>query len=206
MYGFPPGTVFAGREDLLARFPVHPEDRRRWQEAIAAHFAGKTVRFDMELRILRGAQTRWLHLTGLATRNDAGEVARWTGTTKDVTARKSAEESLRISEERYALAMLASGEGHWDWIIATDEYYTSPRHLEIAGFPPGTKFSGRAEIVARVAFHPEDRPRYDAAVAAHFAGETPRVDIEMRLGRPNEPRWGGLLGLCLPYATGAPVP
>jgi PAS domain S-box-containing protein len=205
MYGFPPGTTFAGREDLLARFPVLPEDRRGWQEAIAAHFAGKTVRFDKELRILRGGETRWLHLTGLATRNAAGEVVRWTGTTQDVTARKSAEESLRISEERYALAMLASGEGHWDWKIATDEYYTSPRHLEIAGFPPGTKFSGRAEVVARVAFHPEDRPKYDAAVAAHFAGETPRLDIVMRLLRPDGLRWIHLIGMCLRDAAGVPV-
>jgi PAS domain S-box-containing protein len=205
MYGFPPRTAFAGRSDFLARFPLHPDDRRAWQEAIAAHFAGKTARFDKELRTLRGGETRWLHLTGLATRNDAGKVVRWTGTTKDVTARKSAEESLRISEERYALAMLASGEGHWDWKIATDEYYTSPRHLEIAGFPPDTKFSGRAEVVARVPFHPEDRPKYDAGVAAHFAGETPRVDIEMRLVRPGEVQWVRLIGMCLRDAAGVPV-
>jgi len=205
IYGFPPGTTFAGRNDFLARFPLHPDDRQVWREAVGAHFAGKTARFDKELRTLRGGEMRWLHLTGLATRNDAGEVVRWTGTTKDVTARKSAEESLRISEERYALAMLASGEGHWDWKIATDEYYTSPRHLEIAGFPPGTKFSGRAEVVARVPFHPEDRARYDAAVAAHFAGEMPRLDIEMRLARPGELRWVHIIGMCLRDAAGVPV-
>jgi PAS domain S-box-containing protein len=205
IYGFPPGTAFAGREDLLARFPIHPEDRRGWQEGIAAHFAGKTERFEKDLRILRGGEIRWLHLTGLATRNASGEVVRWTGATKDMTARRSAEEALRISEERYALAMQATGAGHWDWKVATDEYYTSPRHLEIAGFPPGTKFSGRAEVVARVQFHPDDRPKYDAAVAAHFAGETPRLDIVMRLVRPDELRWVHLIGMCLRDAAGVPV-
>ena len=100
------------------------------------------VRFDMELRILRAGETRWLHLTGLATRNDSGEVVRWTGTTKDVTARKSAAEALRISEERYALAIQASGEGHWDWKISSDEFYASPRYLEIGGFPPGAVPAG----------------------------------------------------------------
>src|SRR5258706_1820691 len=205
MSGCPPGTTFAGRGDFLARFPLHPEDRLTWQEGVAEHFAGKTARFEKELRTLRDGETHWLQLTGLATRNTSGRVVRWAGATKDITARKQAEQALRLSEERYALAMQASGEGHWDWKIASDEYYTSPRHLEIAGFPPGTKFSGRAEVVARVPFHPDDRPRYEAAVAAHFAGETPRVDIEMRLVRPNGLRWVRLLGICLRDATGTPV-
>src|SRR5258706_6774050 len=205
MYGFPPGTTFAGRGDFLARFPLHPEDRLTGQEGVAEHFAGKTARFEKELRTLRDGETHWLQLTGLATRNTSGRVVRWAGATKDITARKQAEQALRLSEERYALAMQASGEGHWDWKIASDEYYTSPRHLEIAGFPPGTKFSGRAEVVERVPFHPEDRPRYEAAVAAHFAGKTPRVDIEMRLVRPNELRSVRLLGICLRDATGTPV-
>src|SRR5467141_1086532 len=334
MYGLPPDTTFAGRDDFLARIPLHPDDRPKWQNAVAAHFAGKTARLEMENRLLWGGETRWIYITGLATRDASGAVVRWTGATRDVTARRLAEEerrlseeryaramegsaaghwdwnltsdemfvseraqdllclgsralpatrteimalvpmhpddrqemddivqvsissgvherdyrvvtasgdlrwlssrakvfldesgapermtgsltdvterkrieeALRISEERYALAMQASGEGHWDWKIATDEYYTSPRHLEIAGFPPGTKFSGRAEVVARVPFHPEDRPRYDAAVAAHFAGETPRLDIEMRLVRPGEVRWVHLIGMCLRDAAGVPV-
>ena len=205
MYGFPLGTIFAGREDLVARFPIHPEDRRKWHEAIAAHFAGKTVRFDMELRILRAGETRWLHLTGLATRNDSGEVVRWTGTTKDVTARKSAAEALRISEERYALAIQASGEGHWDWKISSDEFYASPRYLEIGGFPPDTRLSRRADIVDRIPFHPGDRPKYEAAMAAHFAGETPRMDIVIRILAYGEIRWLHVIGMCSRDAEGKPV-
>ena len=36
MYGFDPGTTFAGRSDFLARFPFHPEDRLKWEAAAAA--------------------------------------------------------------------------------------------------------------------------------------------------------------------------
>jgi len=34
---FPPDTVFANRDDSSHAFPVHPEDRPQWQDALAAH-------------------------------------------------------------------------------------------------------------------------------------------------------------------------
>jgi len=204
IYGFPPGTIFAGRDDFLGRFPIHPEDRLKWRESVAEHFAGKTARFDKELRILRGGETVWLHLAGLATRNDAGEVVRWTGTTRDVTARKRADEALRVSEERYALAMEASGEGHWDWKIQADEYYVSPRLLELAGFPADARFASRRDFGARFPFHPEDRARWEAAAAAHFAGETPRLDIEFRITPRGELRWVHMIGMYRRDAAGKP--
>ena len=203
MYGFSPGTTFAGRNDFLARFPLHPEDRLTWQESVAVHFAGKTARFDKEMRTLRDGETRWLHVTGLATRDASGKVVRWTGATQDVTARKCAQDALRLSEQRYALVSKASGEGFWDWIVATDEFYASPRMLEMYGFPPDTRFAGRADFIARFAFHPEDRPKWEQAVKAHFAGQSARFDIEIRMLRHGETRWVHLVGLASRDASGA---
>ena len=87
----------------------------------------------------------------------------------DVTGREHAEQALRLSEERDALAMQASGDGLWDWKIATDEFYASPQMLVIYGFPPGKVFAGRSDLLARLPFHPEDRPKWEHAAAAHFA-------------------------------------
>src|ERR1700694_2088073 len=80
-----------------------------------------------------------------------------------IDASELAEQELKRSEERYALVMAAADEGYWDWIVATDDFYASPRLLEMYGFPPGTTFAGRDDFLARFPLHPEDRPKWQEA-------------------------------------------
>ncbi len=49
--------------------------------------------------------------------------------------RKSSEDSLRESEERYALAVQGANDGVWDWKFDKGEIYLSPRWNQILGFP-----------------------------------------------------------------------
>src|SRR6185369_1606608 len=89
-------------------------------------------------------------------------------------------DALRRSEERYALAVDAAGDGHSDWIVATDEFYASPRLLDMAGLPADTNFKGRADFLRRFPFHPEDRNHVISAINAHFSAGTVRLEMEMR--------------------------
>jgi PAS domain S-box-containing protein len=205
LYGFPSGTTFAGRSDFLARLPLHPEDRPKWEAAAAAHFAGTTARIEMDIRILPRGETRWLHLTGLVSRDASGRPVRWTGSVADITERKYAEDALRLSEQRYALAMEATGDGHWDWNILADKMYVSPLLLEMCGLPADSVFANRSEWVERFPFYPGERPRYAQAIADHFAGKTDRVDMEIRIVPNGETHWVRMTGRCSRDASGAPI-
>ncbi len=116
--------------------------------------------------------------------------------------RRRSEAATRRSEERYMLAVEAAGDGHADWIVATDEFYASPRLLEMCGLPADTTFSGRADFIARFPYHPEDRDRVLAAIKAHYAGRSTRMEIDMRIVRRGETRWMHATLLCSREASG----
>ena len=189
IFGLAPGTSFAGHDDLLARLPFHPEDRPVLTRAFAEHLAGKTTRYDVEARFIRDGETRWVQLVGKAARDPSGAVVRWPVTVRDVTERKRAEEALRESEQRYARVVNASDEAFWDWKIAGDEHYVSPRFLEIFNIPPGTTFQGRAALLDSLPISAADREALERAAAEHFAGKTARMEIEFRASVRGEDRW-----------------
>jgi len=109
---------------------------------------------------------------------------------------KRAEEALRLSEDRYARAMLSANAGFWDWDVEKDEYYTSPRFIEMVGFPPGTAFAGREDFHYRSNYFPEDREKWREGVRELFAGSGSRLAMEVRLTVAGETRWHAMHGMC----------
>lgn len=71
--------------------------------------------------------------------------------------RKHAEDALRESQERYALAARGSNDGIWDWDMVNNTVYYSPRWREIVGCGEGDFSTGLNEWISRV--HPDDRVR-----------------------------------------------
>jgi PAS domain S-box-containing protein len=113
--------------------------------------------------------------------------------------------AARQSEERYALAMKAAGDGHADWNLLTGEHYISPRLLEICGHAPGTPFRDRAEWERRFPFHPDDQKKWEEAVAAHFAGRDPNFKMDLRIIVAGEVRWTAVHFLSTRDAEGKTI-
>jgi PAS domain S-box-containing protein len=118
---------------------------------------------------------------------------------------EAGERALRESEERYALAMEGANEGHWDWDVAPDRLFLSPKMKMLHGESADSAVTTRTAWMAQVAIHPDDIPRLDAAVRDHFEGRTPRYECEYRIRQPDgEWRWLLARGRCLRDAQGKP--
>lgn len=92
--------------------------------------------------------------------------------------RQNAEEALRISEERYALAVRGANDGIWDWDLDKGNAYYSERWHNILGFDeklPATINSWTDRI------HKDDKADFNRALEAHLAGNSSHFSHEYRI-------------------------
>ncbi|MGH1571142.1 diguanylate cyclase domain-containing protein [Methylobacterium sp. P31] len=167
-YSGQPESAYKGFGWLTA---VHPDDRQyvisTWRDIIASRSAGSC-----EFRILcRDAVFRWTLARVAPLKNAAGQVQEWVGTAADIHETKQAHEALRIQEERYRLAVLASEEGIWDWDLRTDAVEWAPATVEVLKHRDEEEEPSLARWASRI--HPDDRRRVTSSIHAVIdSGET----------------------------------
>jgi diguanylate cyclase (GGDEF)-like protein/PAS domain S-box-containing protein len=116
-------------------------------------------------------------------------------------AHKRAQEALRESEERYALAARGANDGLWDWNLQTDKVYFSPRWKAMLGCQENEIGDTPEEWFGRI--HDADRDRVKEEIAAHQKGSTPHFESEHRmLHKDGGFRWMLNRGLAVCDASG----
>jgi diguanylate cyclase (GGDEF)-like protein/PAS domain S-box-containing protein len=98
---------------------------------------------------------------------------------QNLLSRKHAEEALRESEERYALAALGANDGLWDWDLLTNKTNFSPRWKSMLGWEEHEISNSPEEWFRRI--HPDDVDRVRADIAAHIEEQTPHYEDEYRM-------------------------
>ena len=118
----------------------------------------------------------------------------------DITERRQIEDALRVSEERWKLALDASGDGVWDWNVRSGSVMFSQRFAQLYGFD-GDDYGNRLEDwSARI--HPDDKLRVMADIQAHLAGKTHSFSNEHR-GQCKGGRWRWVLARGTVVSRGA---
>jgi diguanylate cyclase (GGDEF)-like protein/PAS domain S-box-containing protein len=88
-------------------------------------------------------------------------------------------ETLRESQERFALAVDGANDGLWDWNLGTNEVYWSPRWKSMLGYEDSEIKVTPDEWLDRL--HQDDWTRVRQSVAAHIAHGTGHYESEHRL-------------------------
>jgi diguanylate cyclase (GGDEF)-like protein/PAS domain S-box-containing protein len=98
---------------------------------------------------------------------------------RDVTERTRAEQALKRSEERLALAAEGANDGLWEWDLRTQEFYFSSRWRAMIGLSAPAGIGRPEEWIDRV--HPDDVVALKDALKEHVSGKTGHFQHEHRI-------------------------
>ena len=160
---------------------IAPESRHLITEKLKRRARGEEIPpYECSLMTKEGKEIVGIISTKLITYEGSDAIL---GIITDITSRIQAEEALRESEERYALAARGANDGLWDWHLIKSEIYFSRRWKDMVGYEEdeiGSTPNGWFNLV-----HPDDLESVMADIAAHINGTTPHFENEHRMRHKN---------------------
>ncbi len=87
-------------------------------------------------------------------------------------------QALKLSNERFELALSVTNDGIWDWQIGRNQILVDPRFYALTGHQPGEYPATLLEWRKRV--HPDDLNTVMRSIRAHLAGQTGEFSAEYR--------------------------
>ncbi|MCM2370684.1 chemotaxis protein CheB [Aporhodopirellula aestuarii] len=168
---------------------IHVDDRERVSRAFERFISEPDVGpFEVEYRIVREGETRWIADKANAIRESDGSINRVAGVARDITDTTTAFQRLEISEGRARLAINLAKIGVIEVDYKTNQAVLDDIAAKTFGLPSGEAVS-RNEIHDR--FHPEEREGLVAEIDRFIQDPDERVSsFEHRVLLPDgEVRW-----------------
>ncbi|MFN4090166.1 MAG: PAS domain S-box protein, partial [Alphaproteobacteria bacterium] len=145
---------------------IHPDDLPAVNEAMAAHLRGETTTYEVIHRIRHGSgRWIWLQVRGRAVRARRGGIDRIVGTATDVTERKSAEEMLAASEQRFRDVVDAMADWAWETDAERRVTWMADSVERVIGIPVSWHIGRRREELDIIASDPASLKAMHEAMA-----------------------------------------
>ncbi|MCH1920033.1 response regulator [Shewanella sp. A3A] len=107
---------------------------------------------------------------------------------RDITREYESAEQLRLSEERYHLAMDAVEDGLWDWYLDSEQIICNASFYTMLGYQPN-EFPLLLPTMGELT-HPDDRERTEEYRQRYLTNPTDAYEIEFRmLGKDGKYHW-----------------
>lgn len=90
-----------------------------------------------------------------------------------------AEESYRLSDERFKLLIKANNDGIWDWQISSDDLFLSPRWKEIIGYEDN-EIENKHKVFEEL-IHPDDYQYVMTHLDGYLNGTNAEYRVEFRM-------------------------
>lgn len=143
-----------------------------WRVKLIAAFESclrEGVGFDLEVQVLSASSRRlWVRMLGQAVRDEHGRVTRLEGALQDVTAPRAAQETLRKSEERFAIVAKATSDAIWDWNLENDTVWWNDGMQKLFGYSAAELEPDSRSWTERI--HPDDAERIRASIQSFIEG------------------------------------
>ena len=112
--------------------------------------------------------------------------------------RRRVEAQLKVADERLHLALDSSQVGVYEWDVPSGRVLYSPSVWTCLGYDPAVMPATHRAWLDLM--HPDDAGPYQAAIEAHFRGETPYIEPEFRVRhRDGDWNWLAIRAKCIAW-------
>ena len=183
---------------------VHPDDLHTVLSEYQARLSGDQPANKYSIRIIsKQGQTKHVYIN--SARIDWDDRPATLALITDITQLKEVESDLRISKERYELAVTGSDAGIWDYSISTGEIYYSDRFKELMGYEPH-EMNDHTPEQSWNRLHPDFREIAPLKLNQHLEKQTPYYHIEYLVQtKSGEYRWFQARGKAVWDENGNPI-
>ena len=163
--------------DIAIEWYVDPQRRAQFRRLLEGD--GRVTGFESEIWRQKTRERIWVSENAHVVRDAAGRIQYFEGTVEEITARKRAEQALRENSELWKRALESTGDGVWDWNVASGVEIYSPQCKALYGYADD-ELPNLPEALDGLT-HPEDAERMRRDREDHFAGRTPAYVNEHRV-------------------------